>query len=158
MRLVTALLALSLALANTAGAETKMMDGAKNIPQVDDTIETAGLVQLRESSPDPAFGVKGAQKGWLKAGELLKVLSVKNYISVYGTEIWLEVHRKDDARVNGWIFAGLAKEIARGKSVVMLHRDPEVQAQMDAQAAAARAAAEAMARTDALIRDEGGLE
>lgn len=149
-------LALTLAaLLTTAQASAEMkLASPHNIPKINDTVETGGLVQLRESSPDPTFGVKGAQKGWIKSGETLRVLNVKNYISVHGTEIWLEVEKKEDANVKGWIFAGLAKEMAKGKSVVSVQLTPEAKAQAEEEARAAKAAADAMARSDALVRDE----
>lgn len=153
MRFAVILASLLFVAAPGAHADFKMA-AAQNLPKVDDTVETQGLVQLRESSPDPTFGVKGPQKGWIKAGEQLRVLNVKNYISVYGTEIWLEVQRKEDAKVQGWIFAGLAKELAKGKSVISLVVTPEQKAAAEAEARAAKAAAEAMAKSDALIRDE----
>lgn len=140
--------------ASAAHAETRVVDGTRSLPRVNDTVEAAGLVQIRESSPDPTFGKKGDPKGWLKAGETMRVLTVKNYISVYGSEIWLEVQREGEEKAAGWIFAGLAKEMAKGKSVVSVHMSPEAKARAEEEARAAKAQADAMARSDALVRDE----
>jgi hypothetical protein len=136
-----------------AYAEKKLASSA-NFPKIQDTIEIAGFVQLRSSSPDPTFGVKGSQLGWIKAGEKLKVLGVKSYISVHGSEIWLEVQKLENTAVSGWIFAGLASEISKGKSVVNTVVSPDAKAASEAEARAAKASADAMANTDSLIRDE----
>ncbi len=147
------LLALALILATPAFAQSERKP-ARKIPAVNDLVETGGPVQLRASSPDPSFGGKGAQIGWVKAGEILEVLQVKNYVSVFGTEIWMEIRKKDHVKTQGWIFAGLANEISKGKSVISVYVDPETRARQEAAAEEARAAAEAMARTDSLILDE----
>jgi|GEM_PF-3182643 len=138
------LLALSLLLPAAAFADNKPA-----LPKVDDVIRALGVVQLRASSPDPTFGGKGAQIGWLKAGEAAKILTVKHYISIFGTEVWVEVEKKSDASARGWIYAGLAKDIAKGQASIF-----SVESVETAEASAAKVRAAASARSDELIENE----
>lgn len=138
------LLALALLLPASAFADSKL-----SLPKVDDEIKAVGIVQLRASSPDPTFGGKGAQIGWLKAGEAAKILSVKHYISIFGTEVWVEVEKKSDPNAKGWIFAGLAKDISKGHASIV-----SVDSVESPEAAAARVAAANSARSDELIENE----
>jgi len=110
------------------------------LPKADDMVKITGVVKLRDSSPDPSFGGKGAQIGWLKADEVAKVLGVKHYISIFGTEIWLEIVKENDSSVKGWIFAGLAKDVAGGNSSIeLLDAEPQTPAET------------ASAKTDGLV-------
>src|SRR5262245_5525207 len=63
--------------------------GKSSVPKANDTVKATAPVKLRASSPDPSFGTKGDQIGWLKSGDLAIVLNVKSYISINGTEIWV---------------------------------------------------------------------
>lgn len=103
-----ALLAISLTL-STAQAASKA-----SLPRANDLVKTTMPVKIRASTPDPSFGGKGEQIGWLKSGDLAVVLSVKSYISISGTEIWVEVAGKEDTSLRGWVYAGLAQNMGKG--------------------------------------------
>lgn len=98
--------------------------GKSSLPKANDIVKATAPVKLRASSPDPSFGGKGDQIGWLKSGELAVVLSVKSYISVFGTEIWVEVAGKEDASLKGWIYAGLAQSMNKGSLEVVPQEIP----------------------------------
>lgn len=92
----------------------------------DEVLEAlAPALALREATPDPDFGGKAPQIGWIKRGEQLRVLGVKNYISILGTEIWMEVQKLDDPSVRGWIFAGMSQDLQKGNSPVGHKGQPE---------------------------------
>jgi hypothetical protein len=136
-----------------------------DLPRVNDVLEmSAAAAPLRESTPDALFGGKAAQIGWIRKGESVKVLEARQYLSIFGLEIWLEVQKTDDATVHGWVYDGMSKEIIKGKSNFVIAKRPEEAKPAAAVAAAApapaapvdpkaAAAAEAAKKADALIQD-----
>jgi hypothetical protein len=119
--------------------------GKGSLPKADDTIKAIGVIKLRDASPDPTFGSKGKQIGWLKEGEQAKVISAKRYIGILGTEVWLEVAKEGTPVVKGWILAGLEQDLANGHSTIELV-NAELPAR-DEQRAPSRAA-------DALVQNQ----
>lgn len=120
------------------------------LPRAGDILETtAAALPLRDGTPDPSFGGKAPQVGWVKRGELVKVLSTKAYLSVMGTEIWIEVQKEGEGQ-QGWVFGGMAGSEQPGDFGF---------AQAPGSAGTARTieaarAAELSRATDSLIEDE----
>ncbi len=115
----TAFLALFLTLPLLAQAASK-----STLPRANDLVRATAPVKLRASSPDPSFGTKGDPIGWLKIGDQAIVLSVKSYISINGTEIWVEVAGKEDPQLKGWVYAGLAQSLNKGSLEVISQEIP----------------------------------
>lgn len=88
--------------------------GDVQLPQVSEKLESSGQLALRASSPDASFGTKGEKIGWVRQGEVVKALSVKQVSTVFGFEVWIEVQAANG--VKGWIYDGLAAEVLRGAS------------------------------------------
>lgn len=118
------------------------------LPRKDDVLEVASAAApLRESTPDALFGGKAHQIGWVKKGEAVKVLEARQYLSIFGLEIWLEVRKVDDPNSHGWVFDGMSAEILKGKasfSITQSAPQPEP---------AGHPADEAAKRADALVED-----
>lgn len=90
------------------------------LPQSGDLVEIQGAAAaLRSSTPDSLLGA-APQVGWVKKGEAVRVLETRQYLSMFGTEIWVEVQKEDDASVHGWIYDGLGKEILAGKGMIQV--------------------------------------
>ncbi|HEY8280749.1 MAG TPA: SH3 domain-containing protein [Bdellovibrionota bacterium] len=109
---------------------TVMAESHSAIPQKDQILEVrAAALALRDSTPDPSLGSKGTRIGWVKKGEVVKVLETKQYLTIFGTEIWAEVEKQDDASQHGWVLVGMAKEIMAGQSGLI---SPHVAAEEEA--------------------------
>jgi len=67
---------------------------------------------IRSSSPDANFGTKGEKIGWIREGEIVKALSVKQVSTVFGFEVWMEVRTSNGVR--GWVLAGATAEVLKG--------------------------------------------
>lgn len=106
------LIALALSLLFTTASA--FADQAAVFPQASDKLESNGQLALRASSPDAAFGTKGEKIGWVKQGEHVTVVSLKQVSTVFGFEVWVEV--KNDAGQQGWIYDGMASEVLRGNA------------------------------------------
>lgn len=90
---------------------------AAGLPQRDEIlVGVAVAIPLHESTPDSSFGGKAPQIGWIKKGESVKVLETKQYLSIFGIEIWVEVAKQSDPARRGWVFAGMSHEIVKGQS------------------------------------------
>ena len=96
------LLAVALCSFSAYGADTG------HFPQKDDILVAEfTAIPLHEATPDPSFGGKAAQIGWIQKGQAVKVLETKQYLSMFGTEIWLEVAKENEPAVRGWVMAGM---------------------------------------------------
>ena len=47
---------------------------------------------------------------------MLRVLEARQYISVFGAELWLKVEKLGATKGTGWIRAGLSQELAKGNA------------------------------------------
>jgi hypothetical protein len=106
------ILALGFALLFSA-ASAFAEDGVK-LPAESEKLTASGQLALRATSPDAELGIKGEKIGWVKQGEELKVLSLKQVSTVFGFEVWVEVQSAGGQK--GWIFDGMAAEVLRGKA------------------------------------------
>jgi len=91
-----------------------------DLPQKDDLVGASVPSALRESTPDAMFGGQAAQIGWLQKGEQVRVLETRQYLSIFGVEIWIEVQKVDDSAVHGWVLDGMGKDIVKGKSALTI--------------------------------------
>jgi len=90
------------------------------LPASGDLVEIQGAAAaLRSSTPDSLLGA-ASQVGWVKKGETVRVLETRQYLSMFGTEIWVEVQKEDDSSLHGWIFDGIGKEIVAGKGLIQV--------------------------------------
>jgi hypothetical protein len=140
------MLALALFLPLAAlGAETH------DLPQVNDLLESQGAASaLRESTPDPSFGGRGRQIGWVKKGERLRTLETRLYLTIFGTEIWIEVEKDGDPSVHGWVFDGMTREVQDGQaSFAVVQKAKEAEDPRDA------AERESARDADRLVQDLG---
>ncbi|MGZ3702039.1 MAG: hypothetical protein ACXWR1_12740 [Bdellovibrionota bacterium] len=110
----------TLILALTLLAGSPLAHADTDLPQKDDMLEAAAPTALRESTPDAMFGGQAAQIGWIKKGESVRVLETRQYLSIFGVEIWIEVQKLDDAAVHGWVLDGMGKDIVKGKSALSI--------------------------------------
>ncbi len=86
-------------------------------PQKDDLFKVNSQVMpLHESTPAPSLGEKATQTGLIRRGEIVKILETKQYISMFGNELWVSVVKQSDPSVKGWAFAGTIAEIRQGHS------------------------------------------
>jgi hypothetical protein len=92
---------------------------ATSLPQSGDLVEAAGdAVVLRSSTPDSLLGTHGSQVGWIRVGESMRVLETRQYVSIFGTEVWVEVQKTDDSAVQGWILDGVSSQLSGGKAAL----------------------------------------
>jgi hypothetical protein len=87
------------------------------LPQKDELLTVgAAMVPLFESTPSPAIGENSAHAGLIRKGELVKVLDTKQYLSMFGTELWVQVARQGEPAMKGWAFSGTLNDIRQGRS------------------------------------------
>lgn len=121
------------------------------IPQKDDTLEIAApAVAIRDATPDPTFGGQGAQTGWLKKGEEVRVLSTRQYLTIFGMEIWLEVQKGDDAATRGWVLDGMSQDLQKGKANLKITKSAREEPKLTPEA---KAALEAAKTAESLVED-----
>jgi hypothetical protein len=88
-----------------------------SLPQSGDLVEVANeAVVLRNATPDALMGSRGAQIGWIRVGESMRVLETRQYVSMFGTEVWVQVQKTDDTAVQGWILDGVSSQLTSGKA------------------------------------------
>jgi hypothetical protein len=109
------LIALCLSVLFTA-AGSAFADSAQKLPEAHDKLETVGPLALRASSPDAELGTQGARVGWVKEGETVKVVSLKQVSTILGFEVWVEVEASSGAK--GWVFDGVAVDVLSGRGLL----------------------------------------
>lgn len=121
---------------------------AADVPQKDDVLElTATAAPVRSGTPDALFSDLAPQIGWIRKGEVVRVLDSRQNLTVFGTDVWLEVQKLDDSAVHGWVLAGTS---TRKAAFVIVRKAGEEKAPADPKVAAAAAAAR---EADALVED-----
>ncbi|MGZ3659111.1 MAG: SH3 domain-containing protein [Bdellovibrionota bacterium] len=103
---------LAVLLAAAFATATAFADEAR-FPATGENLESTGHLALRASSPDSDFGTQGATIAWLKEGDSLKVLSLKQVSTVFGFEVWVEVQAANGSK--GWINDGMALDVLKGR-------------------------------------------
>jgi hypothetical protein len=106
-KILLALLALFLADGPAAAADP-------TLPQPGDRLVSSGQLPLRAASPDASFGTPGEKIGWVKQGDRMKVLRLKQVSTVFGFEVWIEV--KTESGAQGWLRDGLTAEVLHGQA------------------------------------------
>jgi hypothetical protein len=102
------------------------------LPEASEKLDSQGQLALRAASPDAAFGTKGEKIGWVKQGETVKVVSLKQVSTVFGFEVWIEVQAADGKQ--GWIYDGMTSEVLRGNANLARHEAAEAAGTMLAKA------------------------
>ena len=83
------------------------------LPQSEERLESRGQLALRATSPDAELGTKGEKIGWIREGENVRVMSLKQVATVLGFEVWVEVRAEDGKR--GWVYDGMTADVLQGR-------------------------------------------
>ena len=109
MKAIFATLLIGLSL---AGSQSLANEVEARLPEANEALKSQRDLAIRSSSPDANFGTKGEKIGWIREGEIVKALSVKQVSTVFGFEVWMEVRTSNGVR--GWVLAGATAEVLKG--------------------------------------------